>query len=153
MEKKVKDAQDIANKLLELLGTEAKASAEFDKKAEAILINIETDSETGLLIGRHGETLDSLQGVISMMLFQKHQEWYRVLLNLGDWREKQEERLNDLAKQASERAKQTGDTQNLYNLNATQRRIVHLELSKDTDVETESVGEGVERYLTIRPKK
>ena len=146
-------AEKIANKLLDLMGTSAKAVAQEDKEQDAILIEISTDTETGLLIGRHGETLEALQLIIGLGLHQKYGEWTRVLTNLGDWREKQSEKLSDLAKQAAERAKATGEDQNLYNLNASQRRVVHMEVSEDKDVETESVGEGAERYLVIRSKK
>ena len=73
--------------------------------------------------------------------------------NVGDWREKQEEHLRILAKEAAERAKETGNPQPIYNLTPSQRRIVHMELTNDKEVVTESTGEGDERYLVISPKK
>ncbi|MEK7112284.1 MAG: R3H domain-containing nucleic acid-binding protein [Patescibacteria group bacterium] len=142
-----------ANELLSLMGTKATVEAEEDKENETFVVNIKTEDEAGLLIGHHGETLNSLQAVLGMILRQKTGEWKRVLVNIGDWREKQEEYLKDMAKTTAERAKQTGEAQNLYNLTAAQRRVVHLTLSEDSEVETESVGEGEERYLIIKPKK
>lgn len=142
-----------ANELLSLMGTKATVEAEEDKENETFVVNIKTEDEAGLLIGHHGETLNSLQAVLGMILRQKTGEWKRVLVNIGDWREKQEEYLKDMAKTTAERAKQTGEAQNLYNLTAAQRRVIHLTLSEDSEVETESVGEGEERYLIIKPKK
>jgi len=72
---------------------------------------------------------------------------------VGDWRERQEEQLVKMASEVAERAKQTGEPQPLYNLTPAQRRVVHLELEKDSEVTTESTGEGNERYLVVKPKK
>lgn len=149
---KVPAVQDLASKLLELMGTKAKVYAWEDKENEAVRVDIETDTETGLLIGRHGETLEAIQMILGMMMRQKTDDWTRIVVNVGDWREKQEENLKELAEQAAERAKETGEPQTLYNLTASQRRIIHLKLAEEKDVETESAGEGRERYLIIKPK-
>jgi spoIIIJ-associated protein len=150
---KVSLVQKLADRLLELMGTKAKAVVSEDKKNEAIKVDIETDTETGLLIGRHGETLDALQVILGMMVFQESKEWARIIVNVGDWREKQEDQLKSLALQAAERARETGEPQTLFNLNASQRRIVHMVLTEEEDIETESSGEGKERYLVIKQKK
>lgn len=152
LQDKVSLVQKLADKLLELLGTKAKATVSEDKKNEAIRVDIETETETGLLIGRHGETLDALQVILGMMVFQECKEWARIIVNVGDWREKQEDQLKGLALQAAERARETGDPQTLFNLNASQRRIVHMVLTEEKDIETESSGEGKERYLVIKQK-
>lgn len=149
---KVSLVQKLIDKLLELMGTKAKAVVTEDKENEAIKINIETDEEAGLLIGRHGETLDALQVILGMMVFQESKEWARIIVNVGDWREKQEDQLKNLALQAAERARETGEPQTLFNLNASQRRIVHMVLTEEKDIETESSGEGKERYLVIKQK-
>lgn len=142
-----------ANELLKLMGTAATASVLEDSENDAFLVNIEGKDEAGLLIGRHGDTLNSLQMVLGLMLRQKLGEWKRILVNVGDWREKQDEYLKEMAQATAERAKQTGEPQNLYNLSAGQRRVIHLALSEDSEIETVSEGEGAERYLIIRPKK
>ena len=150
---KVSSIQELTDKLLELMGTKAKAVVSEDKENEAIRVDIEADAETGLLIGRHGETLDALQVILGMMLFQESKEWARVIVNVGDWREKQEDQLKSLAIQAAERARETGEPQTLFNLNASQRRIIHMVLTDEKDIETESSGEGKERFLVIKHKK
>ena len=153
LKEKVSSVQKLIEKLLELMGTKAKAVTMEDKENEAIRVNIEADEETGLLIGRHGETLDALQVMLGMMVYQESKEWIRIIVNIGDWREKQEDQLKNLALQAAERARETGEPQTLFNLNAAQRRIVHLVLTEEEDIETESSGEGKERYLVIKQKK
>lgn len=145
--------KEISEELLRLMGTDAKASVSEDKDNEAILVELNTKEEAGLLIGARGETLNSLQTVIGMIVRQKTGEWHRVLVDISDWRERQSERLEDLARQTAERAKDTGEPQPLYNLNAAQRRIVHMALAEKKEIETESEGEGRERYLIVRLKK
>ena len=149
---KTKKIQELIDKLLLLMGTKAKAEVSEDKENKAFIVNVKAEDETGLLIGRHGETLSSLQTMLSLLTRQSLGDWERVVLNVGDWREKEEERIRVLADGAAERAKETGQPQALYNLTPSQRRVVHLFLSDDTKVTTESIGEGEERYLVIKPK-
>jgi len=153
MKKTLLLAEKMANELLSLMGTKAQVKASEDKKNEAVRIDIETEEETGLLIGRHGETIEAIQSILGMMLKKKTGDWVRIIVDVGGWREKQEERLRDLATQTAERAKETGEGQPLYNLSPAQRRIIHITLADNPDIETESAGEDEERYLIIRPKK
>lgn len=153
MKKTLSLAEKMANDLLSLMGTKAQVKASEDKKNEAVRIDIETEEETGLLIGRHGETIEAIQSILGMMLKKKTGDWVRIIVDVGGWREKQEERLRDLATQTAERAKETGEGQPLYNLSPAQRRIIHITLADNPDIETESAGEDEERYLIIRPKK
>lgn len=135
------------------MATSAKVEVSFDKEQDSFIVNIDAGDETGLLIGKKGETLTSIQNILGILLKQQIGEWKRVTVNVGDYREKEEDYLKNLAANALSRAKETGEPQNLYNLKAWQRRIVHMYLSEDKDVETESQGEGEERYLVIKPKK
>lgn len=157
MTKKEKDRKALVKKLtidlLSFMGSESKVEVDEDKENEAIVVNIEANKDTGLLIGRKGETLKSMQTIIGMILFKKTGDWTRVIVNIGDWREKQKEYLVRIADQAVEKVKETGEPQMLYNLDASQRRIIHLEIAESKGVETESVGEGKERYLVIKSKK
>lgn len=144
--------KELTKKLLKLMGTTAKIDVKEDKENDALMISIEAKEEAGLLIGTRGDTLNSIQAILGMMLQKKTGEWQRVIVNISDWREKQEKRLSDLAVQTAERAKETNEPQTLYNLNSAQRRIVHMVLAEDNQVETESEGEDTERYLIVRPK-
>jgi spoIIIJ-associated protein len=153
MEKNIEVLQKITDELLSLMSTKAKATVSFDKPNEAYIVNVEAGDETGLLIGKKGETLTSIQTMLGILFKQKTDEWNRVVVNIGDYREKEEDYLKGLATTTAERAKETKEPQSLYNLTAAQRRIVHMTLSEDEDVETESVGEGEERYLVVKSKK
>lgn len=143
---------EAVDRLLSLMGTKASARVYEDKDNEAIRVDIETSDEMGLLIGRHGETLASIETALGMMIRQSVGEWVRIIVNVGDWRERQEDHLKEIAEQARDRAIQTGEPQSIYNLTPAQRRIIHLTLSESKDVETESQGEGLERYLIVKPR-
>lgn len=144
-----KTLQEAAEKLLSNLGVTAKVTVTEDKDNDAMVVDIASTEETGLLIGKKGESLYAIQSALSMMLKNKLGEWKRVVVNVGDYREKQEEYLQQLAKQAADKALDSGEPQTLYNLTAGQRRIIHLFLSTYDGVKSESQGEGVERYLVI----
>lgn len=152
-EDKLKKIEKFAVKLLSLMGSKANVKVSFGKEDQAVLIDLETDEETGLLIGRQGETLMAIQTILGIMARKDFNEWVRIIVNIGDYQEKQESRLKELAVQTALRAKETGEPQYLYNLTANQRRIIHLALSEDGELETESQGEGKERCLIVRNKK
>ena len=144
--------QDLVSKLLSLIGTNAASQVSEDKENDAILVDVKSENEAGLLIGNRGETLSSLQVLLGVMFRKKRGDWKRILVNVADWREKEKGRLEELAIQTAERARETGEPQTLYNLDPGQRRIIHVILSENNNVETESFGEGEERYLIVRPK-
>ena len=122
---KLEIVNDTANKLLDLMGSKAKAEVAYDTEKEFYAVEIKTEEEVGLLIGRHGETLGAIETALAMILKQKTGEWVRVIVNVGDWRKKQEEYLGDLATQAADRAKETKEPQPIYNLTPAQRRTIH----------------------------
>jgi spoIIIJ-associated protein len=148
--KLIDSIENKANKIVELLGSKAKVSV--SEKDDSFFVNLEADEETGLLIGRHGETINSIQAILALSLREELAE-KKVFVNVGDWREKQEEKLKEMAEQIYQRVIDTGEAQPVYNLSSAQRRIIHLTLSDKKDVETESSGEGENRYLLVKPKK
>lgn len=117
----------------------------------AYRVRIQTD-ETGLLIGHHGKTLESLQLILGIMTSKKIGQWIKVYVNVGDYREKREETLMHMAQRAADRALTMGRPVELSRLSPAERRIIHLTLSGDERVETESVGEGDGRILVIKPR-
>lgn len=153
-EQQVKDlTQETVEKLLELLEIEAEVTTEAGKDDEGFTASIivNPQSEAGLLIGSHGTTLNAIQSFISLSLKQKTGEWVRIMLDVGEWRQKHNEQLEELAKSAAERARETGESQHLYNLSPSQRRVVHMTLSQEEGIETSSEGEGIGRYLVVSP--
>jgi spoIIIJ-associated protein len=144
--------KDVASELFKLLGTSSGCSVTFDKENEVYLLNVEAGDEAGLLIGKKGETINSIQIIINQIIRQKKGEWVRVVVNVADFREKEKNRMLDLASQTAARVRETGEPQNLYNLSPSQRRVVHLALAEEKDLHTESIGEGLERYLVVSKK-
>jgi len=117
----------------------------------AYRVNIATE-ETGLMIGYHGRTLESFQILLGMLVAKKTGTWQKIYVNVGDYREKREEALMYMAQRAAERALTSGRPVELSHLSAGERRVIHLTLSGDERVSTESMGEGFDRKLVISPK-
>lgn len=143
--------KDLAEKLLSLAGVEAQVEV-IDMGENTYTVNFSTEDETGLLIGFRGENINAIQTVLGIMLKGQTGEWYRLVVNVGDYREKQEEKLKELADQSADRAIETKEPQPVYNLNAAQRRVVHMHLSERKDITTESQGVEPERYLVVKAK-
>lgn len=163
MTKKVKsvDAVDLAKKttegLLSLMtvsgSVETSTLPSDNQEEQTISVTIKAPEEAGLLIGAHGSTLAAIQSFVAISLKQQTDVWYRVVVDVGDWREKQEEYLKGLAQQAAQRTKATHEPQHLYNLTSSQRRVIHTVLGEDPLLETESQGEGESRFLIVRMKE
>lgn len=148
------ELKKIAEELFSILEIEAGIEVTEDTAEDSqkvYLVTIDAPREAGLLIGAHGSTLQAIQSFMAMALKQKTGEWVRVVVDIGDWRQKHEEHLAALARQAAERARSTGDAQQLYNLTPAQRRVVHMVLAEEEGVITESEGEGASRYLVVKP--
>jgi len=142
--------QQITEDLLSRLGITGSISVDTDESG-AFRVNIQTE-ETGLLIGFHGRTLESFQMILGMIVAKQTGNWQRVYVNVGDYREKREEALMYMAQRAADRAITTGRPVELTHLSAAERRVIHVTLSGDERVATESSGEGKDRRLVITPK-
>lgn len=148
-----KRTNEIVKDLLGLLEIKARVSVSYTSEPEAVVsvfLN-EVGESAGLLIGSKGQTLLSIQSFIAMSLRRHFDEQVRVSLDIGDWRKKQEDYLMELAEQAAQRVKDSKKPQYLYNLNPSQRRVIHVALSKKEGIVTESEGEGEGRYLVVKP--
>jgi len=146
----IEQIKTISEDLLKRLGVVGEVLVDTDESG-AYRVNINTE-ETGLLIGFHGRTLESFQMILGMIVSKQLGSWERVYVNVGDYREKREEALMYMAQRASERALATGKPVELAHLSASERRVIHLTLSGDERVSTESIGEGRDRKLVIAPK-
>lgn len=149
--KSSQEIEKIAEELLSLMGIEGEVSSEEDSENDAVRVQFETNS-AGILIGHHGETIEAFQLLLGQIAHQRTGEWKRVLVNVGDWRERREETLRGLARQVAAKAKETREPQPIPDLTPAERRVVHMELSEDPEIETESEGEGRARLLVVKPK-
>ena len=148
---KLKLIKKTTEELIGLLGFEVKISVDEDKENEAVVVQIET-AEEGMLIGYHGQTLSSLQLLLGMMMTKKLGEWKRLIVNIGDYRQKREEILKRMAMNAAQKAHFSGQPVVFSDLSPFERRVIHTILTDHADVETYSEGEGRERKLIIRPR-
>ena len=99
-----------------------------------------------------GDTLDSLQLVLALILAKESGEFKRVCLEVGDYRKSRSEYLKGLAEQTKEQVLSEQREIFLPSLKPWERREVHMFLSDDSEVITESIGEGKERTLVIKPR-
>lgn len=122
---------------------------------ETITLHVEgADEEAmGLLIGRRGETLRSLQFMVNLLVSRKVQKWPQVVVDVGNYRQRRQESLEGLARRMADRVRQSGRPLTLEAMGAYERRIVHLALRADPTVYTESSGEGEHRKVVIYPAK
>ncbi|SNX53778.1 RNA-binding cell elongation regulator Jag/EloR [Thermoanaerobacterium sp. RBIITD] len=126
---------------------------DVEERGNNILINLKGKS-VGLLIGYRGETLDSLQYLTSLVVNKKNNEGIhkRVLIDAENYREKREKILINLANKIARRVKEENKSITLEPMNANERRIIHLALQDDPDIETFSEGEEPNRRVTISLK-
>lgn len=124
---------------------------EITETEEEIQLTLDTN-ESGMIIGYHGETLESLQLVISLILTKKTGVFKRVSIEVGDYKKNREEWLKNLAIDTKRKVLEQQKEYQLSDLKSWERRIVHLILQNDEEVTTESIGEGRDRVLVVKPK-
>ncbi len=113
-------------------------------------IFIQAGEQAPAIIGRHGDTIRSLQKVIEVACFNKLQTRVDIVVNVNDYREKQIERLQNISAEIAEKVKSGGRALPFRGLNSYERRIVHEYITKNhPDLTTYSVGEGRGRELVI----
>lgn len=132
-----------------------KIEAEVKIKEENNIIRINLfGSDMGILIGYRGQTLDSLQYLISLVVNKDHDmEYKRVVLDTENYRYKREETLKRLARRIAEKVKRTGKTVKFEPMNPYERRIIHSTLQNDCDVSTYSEGQEPFRRVIVSLKK
>lgn len=106
----------------------------------------------GVVIGRRGETLDALQYLTSLSANVKGAGYYRVVINIGDFRNKRTESLKGLAHKISRQVLKTGRSRSLEPMNPYERRIVHTAVQEIEGVYSKSIGEGARRHIVISPE-
>lgn len=129
--------------------------AEIRIKEENNILNITlTGPDMGIIIGYRGETLDSLQYLISLVVNKGHEtEYKRVVLDTENYRAKREETLKRLASKTAYKVRKTGKSFRLEPMNPYERRIIHSALQNDLYVDTFSEGEEPYRRVVVDLKK
>lgn len=142
-----------ARKFLEAVfhGMHIEVTMEKMQNEERILFNLHGDG-LGILIGKHGQTLDALQYLTNLSAGKLHNHRYFVLLDVENYRERRADTLEGLAKRLAAKARRTGRPVKLEPMSAAERRIIHLALQAEPDIETQSEGEAPNRCIVIRNK-
>jgi spoIIIJ-associated protein len=130
----------------------ARCEVNYDKDNSIIEINIDGD-EMGVLIGKRGQTLDSLQYLVSLVVNKSSENYIKVKLDTENYRERRKETLENLAKNIAFKVKRTRKPVALEPMNPYERRIIHSALQNDKFVETYSEGEEPYRKVVINIKK
>ncbi|HHW21802.1 MAG TPA: protein jag [Clostridiaceae bacterium] len=112
-----------------------------------------TGDDIGIVIGRRGETLDSLQYLLSLVVNRKAGEYTRVVLDVADYRQKREETLIRLANRVADKVTRYKKSLTLEPMNPYERRIIHSTLQNHKYVDTQSIGEEPNRKVVVRYKQ
>ena len=126
--------------------------AKFDETENALDVELSGD-EMGVLIGKRGQTLDSLQYLISLVVNKGTDEYIRVKVDTENYRQRRKETLENLAKNISYRVKRTKRPVSLEPMNPYERRIIHSALQNDRFVTTHSEGEEPYRRVVVTLKR
>jgi spoIIIJ-associated protein len=130
---------------------EIDADVEIDESEELITARIEGEDDLGLLIGRHGQTIDALQLLCYRAAFRGSGERKRVVVDAAGYRERRHDVLSRQADSAAERALRSGNPVELEAMSAQERRVVHDHLKDRAGVETYSEGDEPDRRVIVAP--
>lgn len=146
MEEKV---QKIVEELLEKIGVTATVDVEAIEDSFQVRLDGE---ENALLIGKHGNTLTSLELIATLILAKELGEFKRITIEIGDYRREREDYLKDLAGRLKDDVISSGYEKTVRGLKPWERRLIHMHLSEDDEVVTESMGDDRDRVLVIKKK-
>jgi len=142
-------ADEVARHIMECLDINYRIFSEND--GDATYINIETAGVDGLLIGRKGDTLNSLQHLVGRIVSRKMGGYQRLTLDVGGYLKNRQEILRQKALKAAERARKTNREVQMEPMKASERRIVHVALTDEEGIVTYTTGNGDMRKVCIAP--
>jgi len=151
------DEGDLAASLRELLTEITQAAGvhcriEISEEDEAVTASL-VGGDLGLLIGRHGQTIDAIQYLANVIAWRELGEGRKdVVVDAAGYRERRRETLEALALRSADRARSSGESVDLEPMSSIERRIVHLRLKEVDGVSTRSEGEEPYRYVVVEPE-
>lgn len=149
-EKEVENAKENVEKFLKDFINKVDNSLKYEVKIENYIIIIEiTGQKAGVLIGYRGETLNSLQNILSAIANRDAQERIKVSLDIEGYRSKREKILEDLAEKVAKTVLKTGKSITLEPMSPYERKIIHNKLQNNNKVQTHSIGENDKRRVVI----
>lgn len=144
--------QTLADQLLKMMIE--KYTLTVETMDDAYMVSVKTDDDAPTLIGRHGETIRAMQKILEVACFKELKEPVVLMVNVNDYREKQKERLEHIAGQFAQRAKDQGHAVYARGFSSYERKMMHEYVAATyPELTSYSVGEGRERQLVIDVKK
>jgi spoIIIJ-associated protein len=140
----------VLQRIVEHIATDAKIAMEKDSDSVFFKVN---GKNAGILIGKHGQTLNAIQSIVEKVVNKHNQNRIRVWVDIEGYLDTRRQNLENKAMRLAEKVKRLGQPISLGQMNAYDRRIIHLALQDFSDVQTRSRGEGPQRRLVIFPKK
>ena len=134
------------------MGMDVEITYDFDRESNILNIDFEGD-DMGILIGKRGQTLDSIQYLVSLVVNKGVEGYVHVKTDTEDYRARRRKTLENLAKNIAFKVKKTRKAQALEPMNPYERRIIHSALQGDRYVTTYSEGEDPYRKVVIAPKR
>lgn len=149
-------ARETINIILEKMRVNADVSVRLgegdENRVQPVLIDIE-GKDLSFLIGRKAETINALQFITSLIVGRELGRWVPLQVDVEHYRKRREEEIRTLARRIAEQVAGTGRKQVLEPMPPNERRIVHIELRDNPNVETVSIGEDPKRKVTVLPKE
>ena len=138
--------KDYLSTILNNMGLKTELNAKYEK--EVINLNIQTDRDA-VVIGKGGRTLQALNELVRVAINHRFSKHYKILLDIGDYKEEKYEKLIQMARRYAKEVQTTKQTITLNPMPSDERRIIHGALSGYHNIKTESQGQGKERKLSI----
>ena len=143
-----KAAEAYIKSILDGMGVE-NASIEASEDDESVYVQLDCGNDFGYIIGRRGETLDAIQYLTRLVINKGKDNYKRVSINAGNYREKREETLRELAKKSAARVRKYGRNVCLDPMNPYERRIIHTTVQEIEGVDSHSIGSESDRRVVI----
>lgn len=145
-------AKDFLKEVFDAMNMVVVVNAKYDEDSRNLNIDLSGD-EMGVLIGKRGQTLDSLQYLVSLVVNKETDEYIRVKVDTEDYRNRRRETLENLAKNIAYKVKRTKRPVSLEPMNPYERRVIHSALQNDKFVTTHSEGEEPFRRVVVTLKR
>lgn len=138
--------------ILERMGISADVKEEAPGDGSEQVLQIQSDAG-GLLIGRHGRTLDALEYLVNRIVSRQEEGASRIVVDTEEYRARRAESLREMARKTADRVRKRGRSLTLTPMNPRDRRVVHMALQDDPEVSTRSIGRGYFRRVIVAPAR
>jgi spoIIIJ-associated protein len=150
LEEQADAVADFVEELLERMGIDAIAEPVTHRGHVYVDIVEGPEEDMALLIGRHGQTLDAIQELARTSVGRRLDDRIRVLVDVGDYRKRQEERLIEHAREVAERVRSSGTEERFDPMNSYERKLVHDVVAEFDGLESSSEGVDPDRFVVVR---